>query len=97
MNRRLVIATMCMLFVLLVSACGGNDDPGGYPEGVRQNFITGCTNEDASEEDCICVLDYIEERVSLPDFVEMDRAANESGTIDDDLMRILEAAVISCL
>lgn len=80
---------------LLAEATSGFTGEGGepYPEIVRAGFIEGCA-EDGDLEACECMVDYLEQEISLEQFVELSLALTTSETGEG--LEILVGAAIAC-
>ena len=88
MAVRLILLALALVFLAL--ACGGGDDAEGYPDEVVSNFMASCepaavessqgelTAEEARTQ-CRCVIDELQETLSLEEFREVDARAREEG------------------
>ena len=61
-----------------------------YPEAVRAGFIDGCS-EDADLEECTCLVEFLEQELSLEQFLDVSLAI-AAGEDSEGLAVFLEAA-----
>lgn len=73
--------------LLLFAACSPKE--GGYPDQVRENFVTACSEGGAPEDTCACMFDEIEENIPFDEYAELEREGQEAILADD---RIQDAA-----
>jgi hypothetical protein len=65
-----------------------------YPPVVVNNFMSSCTNENASRRDyCACTLDELTNEVSVEDFARIGLAG---GKLPPRIQRIIENAAVEC-
>lgn len=86
-RRRHLMAAAAVLLTLVLSACTGQRDPSDYSDGVRDNWMAGCTapagDEAAglSEETCGCIYDHVEENMEWSDFAAANSDRREEPTV----------------
>lgn len=81
------------LIALTAAACGANQQPTGYGEDYRNNFMLGCTGVDpdtgespegyeplASEKQCVCVYDGLVEKVPFEEAKDFEESQAEAET-----------------
>jgi hypothetical protein len=72
---------------------GGGEETGRYPEAVRKNFLDSCDAQpNARRRTCECTLEYLEKRVTLEEFEEIDRKLTEGGKAP----KVLQDSVDAC-
>lgn len=88
-----------MTVVLAIAAFAGylwwdsTRDPRDYPESIRDGFLVSCAaGGNATDDQCACALDEVEEDLQLTDFLALERSFAETGV----LPRTVAAAVIKC-
>lgn len=89
--KRLIVLTA--LTGALLAGCGGSGH--SYPPDVEHNFLVACENS-ATASQCNCMLDKIEAKVSLHEFVQADAAANSTAESANDLPSWLYDAAAAC-
>jgi hypothetical protein len=109
-SPRKAVATVGLiaLLTLIVASCGVNPQPTGYGDDYRDNFMLGCTGVDpetgespegyeqlASEKQCTCVYDGLEEKVPFEEAKEFEdtQAEAESGSdikVPDNIAAIFD-------
>ena len=87
-----MIRTLCLIIVigLLATACGGD---GGYSEGLRDDFMSGCEPA-AGIEFCECALTEIEKSFTEEEFVEIGLSFPDAG---GQSPAVLDATIAPCL
>ena len=103
--RRLTLLALSLAAVLIASGCGGGDNgegDEGYPAEVVSNFMATCepsavensqgalTAEEARTM-CRCVIDDLQETLSLEGFREYDARVREQGEDVDPPSEVTEA------
>lgn len=80
--------------VLLVGACGGDDDPGptGYSAELRAEFVVACVAQGTPQDQCGCFYDALEEQVPFERYEEIEAAIRSGDTAVPDDVADLAAA-----
>jgi hypothetical protein len=77
-----------VLAMVALTSCGDE-----FPDQVVQNFITSCVAQPgATEAECQCAIDRIQEKMTLEEFIRADRAVREGA----DIPVPIAAAVAEC-
>jgi hypothetical protein len=81
-RRKLIGLAGATLF--LAGACGGDDEPSGYTDEMRRDFISQCTASagDGALDTCGCTYDALTENLSFEEFREFDEAAREDPSAE---------------
>lgn len=77
MRRKLIALAGATLF--LAGACGGDDEPTGYTDEMRSDFMSQCTagvGEDAGDM-CECTYDALTENMPFEEFRDYDEALRD--------------------
>jgi hypothetical protein len=98
----LLLATTALV---LLAACGGGDKSAetvtvsespaadrDYPENVRTNYKRECLKAGASDKVCSCTLDYIEERMTIEEFMDAEQAVVRG----EPASPVFEDSIASC-
>lgn len=56
-------------------------DTRDYPDSVRDGFLVSCSAAGAPDDRCSCMLEEIEERVTLTDFLALERTMAQTGEV----------------
>ena len=93
---RMLLAVLLTAFVTVAAACGVNPQPTGYGDQYEENFMLGCTGVDpetgespdgyeplASESQCTCVYEGLEEKVPFEEAEQFEEAQAEAESGDD--------------
>jgi hypothetical protein len=84
-----------LLLALSTLGCGqaaASVAPTRYPAMVRETFLKYC-EVDGTPEACVCLLEYLEQRMSYDEFVRLDAAG--TAVIQADAR--LQAGVAACI
>ena len=80
-----------LLGLLLAPACK-TESSSAYPKSVRDNFIASCTDNGATKDQCRCMLDALEDKLTLNEFISLEaRAGSDAESAE------VEAIVVKCL
>ena len=72
--RRFVVGVVGVWAIALAVACSGGDDNGNkYPDDVRKNFLTTCTQSGGNDKQCNCALGKLEEKYKLKEFQDLEK------------------------
>ena len=67
-----------------------------YPKEVRNNFISSCVSTGGNYDTCNCVLEIVEDNLSIAEFSEAEiRMA--TGQPNDKLMKVLGESRLTCM
>lgn len=72
-RRRLLVGAV-LVVSLGLSACTGQKDPTKFSDGIRDNWMEGCTmpagdkTKGLSTSTCKCIYDHVEENMDFSDF-----------------------------
>lgn len=82
---------------LALAGCGflGKDEH-GYPETVKQNFLTACVKAKATQATCNCALAGIEKTISYDKFAEADAAMKANKPLDPAFEQQMSKLVMQC-
>jgi hypothetical protein len=82
-----------MLLLVALAGCNGGDGGGGYPSQVVENFMTSCTAQPgASESECQCAIDRIQETMTLEEFAAEEQRIVRGERPSDEII----AAINEC-
>jgi hypothetical protein len=91
--RLLALAIGLGLSAALV-ACGGGDGGSKYPESVVQDFVESCSESGAaSESECQCAIDEIQQDYTLEEFTEIALEIANTGDIPTELAGPIAACI----
>lgn len=90
-------ATITLGIALVTTAGGCNQaapsmEVGGYPEGVRANFLKSCS-ADSPIGTCQCILEQLELTLPISDLLKLETSGNQAVLKDDRVI----AAVVACI
>ncbi|MEW6062852.1 MAG: hypothetical protein AB1571_00570 [Nanoarchaeota archaeon] len=84
-------------FILLYSACNKKNE---YPGDVVNNFMNNCRigafgtiygpSKETADKYCSCILNKLQVRYTLKEFLEFDHQAEESGELADELLPLID-------
>ncbi|MCB0978518.1 MAG: hypothetical protein KDB02_13770 [Acidimicrobiales bacterium] len=86
-RRRRLLIGFAIVVSLALSACTGQRDPTKYSDGVRENWMEGCTApagdkaEGLSSKTCGCIYDHVEEKMDFSDFKDANSDRRENPTV----------------
>ncbi|MCZ7631206.1 MAG: hypothetical protein M5U19_20130 [Microthrixaceae bacterium] len=106
-RKGLVVIGLVAALAFLGASCGANTQPTGYGDDYKDNFMLGCTGVDtdgqspegyeklASEKQCTCVYDGLEEKVPFEEAKEFEEAQAEADSgaeidVPDNIAKIFE-------
>ncbi|HEY8545270.1 MAG TPA: hypothetical protein VIL36_09490 [Acidimicrobiales bacterium] len=94
MRSKLIALAGATLF--LAAACGGDDEPSGYNDEVRNNFMSECTAGagDSARDMCECTYDAITANLDFEEFKAYDEALREDPSAEIPVE--LENAMTEC-
>lgn len=78
--------------LLLATACGGGSAH-EYPDEVVDNFIHACTARGASDDECTCSLDELQQRYSAEEYSALEAKINRG---DEKATKELGDVAASC-
>jgi hypothetical protein len=81
-----------VLLLVSLAGCNGGDE-GGYPPQVVENFMASCTAQPgASESECSCAIERIQETMTLEEFAEEEARITRGERPSDEII----AAINEC-
>ena len=81
-----------MLLLVSLAGCNGEDE-GGYPPQVVENFMASCTAQPgASQSECQCAIDRIQETMTLEEFAAEEARITRGERPSDEII----AAINEC-
>lgn len=99
MRRKLIALAGATLF--LAAACGGDDEPTGYTDEMRDDFMSQCTAGvgDDARDMCECTYTALTENMPFEEFREYDEALRDdpSAPIPDDVTNAMTECATSSL
>jgi len=69
-------------------------EPGGYPQTIRDNFVDTCTAGGGTPAACTCIIDGLEEILTLEEFIDLDQMLADDP--DASLPSEVTAVFVSC-
>jgi hypothetical protein len=101
--KRIALRFVLISAVILLGGCGSSsrtsssesNDDSGYTTEVEDAFISSCTDEGGSNDQCLCVFNYVASTIPFDEFVKMENELN-SGAPASDYAQIVKDAVDSC-
>ena len=76
-----ILAAICFASVILTIGCGPKKHE--YPADVTQNFMNSCQQNGSSQEMCSCLLEKIQKKYTLDEFIALDAKATAGQPIQD--------------
>jgi hypothetical protein len=88
--HRIRLTHLATLGAILAATACGSGGSGGYDDGVRQRFVSACTQTSSGHEAaCAAAYNCIKQRVSFADFKAADQAIREGKSVDPKIAQVL--------
>lgn len=90
--RRLRWVLVALSLVLVLGACGDDDDGGAtrYSDEIRDSYLAGCT-VDAPEAVCECTIEEFEKRFTEEEFIAFAVENQDATEVPEEVFEIIVA------
>jgi hypothetical protein len=93
--HRILLADLAVVGAILAATACGSSSPSGYDDGVRNAFVSACTQTSSGREAaCNAAYDCITQRVSFADFKAADTAIREGHPVDPKILPLLTRCAV---
>ena len=90
--KRFVVGAVGVLAVALSVACSGGDNGNKFPDEVRKNFLTSCTQSGGNDKQCNCALEKLESKYKVKEFQDLEkRITSGDATAESELAPVVAA------
>ena len=92
MRRLVLVAVSTFAVVVSVGCFGGGGDDNKYPNEVRKNFLTSCTQSGGNDKQCGCALEKLEGKYKLKEFQDLEkRITSGDASAESELAPVVAA------